>query len=195
MFMGSKNFPGSWGCNFVVSVIRIILTNITNGYVQVHGDVNSWPRATHKSHEHWSPTNNDDSTVYVIWFTCIEPYICETKTKAVDLFPDIDEKELPSHLKVDSQFQFRVTILEASGIASEYADIFCQFKYALFYKVMENKYPVPVCKIHLQVILMYWWTYVFLLPASYTDMMRLSLLNLWKMVERAILLDFTMYRM
>nr|XP_034337468.1 kinesin-like protein unc-104 isoform X9 [Crassostrea gigas] len=58
-----------------------------------------------------------------------EPYICETKTKAVDLFPDIDEKELPSHLKVDSQFQFRVTILEASGIASEYADIFCQFNF------------------------------------------------------------------
>lgn len=64
--MGSKNFPGSWGCNFVVSVIRIILTNITNGYVQVHGDVNSWPRATHKSHEHWSPTNKDDFTVYHI---------------------------------------------------------------------------------------------------------------------------------
>ncbi|XP_061196916.1 kinesin-like protein unc-104 isoform X11 [Saccostrea echinata] len=58
-----------------------------------------------------------------------EPYICEQKMKPVDLFPDIDEKELPGHLKVDSQFQFRVTILEASGIASEYADIFCQFNF------------------------------------------------------------------
>lgn len=28
MFVGSKHFPGSWGCNFVVSLIRIILTNI-----------------------------------------------------------------------------------------------------------------------------------------------------------------------
>lgn len=84
--------------------------------------------------------------ITIIWFTCTEPYICETKTKAVDLFPDIDEKELPSHLKVDSQFQFRVTILEASGIASEYADIFCQFKYALFDRVMENKCPVLVWK-------------------------------------------------
>ncbi|XP_056018125.1 kinesin-like protein unc-104 isoform X3 [Ostrea edulis] len=58
-----------------------------------------------------------------------EPYICDQKTKSVDLFPDIDEKELPGHLKVDTQFQFRVTILEASGIASEYADIFCQFNF------------------------------------------------------------------
>lgn len=50
-------------------------------------------------------------------------------------------------------------------------------------------------KIHLQVILMHWWIYIFLLPASYIDMMRHSLLNPWKMVEKAILLDFTMYRM
>lgn len=66
-----------------------------------------------------------------IAYNITEPYICEQKTKSLDLFPEIDENELPGHLKVDSQFQFRVTILEASGIASEYADIFCQFKYAL----------------------------------------------------------------
>nr|XP_022336970.1 kinesin-like protein unc-104 isoform X11 [Crassostrea virginica] len=62
-------------------------------------------------------------------FNTSEPYICEQKTKSLDLFPEIDENELPGHLKVDSQFQFRVTILEASGIASEYADIFCQFNF------------------------------------------------------------------
>jgi len=45
-----------------------------------------------------------------------------------DIFPDIDEQDLPKHLKIGSQFMFRVTILEASGISPEYADIFCQFK-------------------------------------------------------------------
>ncbi|KAJ8321092.1 hypothetical protein KUTeg_002679 [Tegillarca granosa] len=46
-----------------------------------------------------------------------------------DIFPDILEKELPDHLKIGSQLMFRVTILEASGIVSEYADIFCQFNF------------------------------------------------------------------
>ena len=43
-------------------------------------------------------------------------------------FPDIKEDELPEHLKVGSTFTFRVTVLQASGISPEYADIFCQFK-------------------------------------------------------------------
>ncbi|KAG7272490.1 hypothetical protein CRUP_005962 [Coryphaenoides rupestris] len=33
-----------------------------------------------------------------------------------------------SHLKVGSTFTFRVTVLQASSISAEYADIFCQFK-------------------------------------------------------------------
>ncbi|KAG7246039.1 hypothetical protein CRUP_001569, partial [Coryphaenoides rupestris] len=37
------------------------------------------------------------------------------------------EKAL-SHLKVGSTFTFRVTVLQASSISAEYADIFCQFK-------------------------------------------------------------------
>lgn len=53
----------------------------------------------------------------------------EKKSEAcIAAFPDIDEKDLPEHLKLGSQFQFRVTILQASGIVPEYADIFCQFK-------------------------------------------------------------------
>ena len=40
----------------------------------------------------------------------------------------VKEDDLPGHLKVGSQFTFRVTVLQASGISPEYADIFCQFK-------------------------------------------------------------------
>lgn len=35
---------------------------------------------------------------------------------------------LPNQLEVGSIFTFRVTVLQASGIPPEYADIFCQFK-------------------------------------------------------------------
>ncbi|XP_028848821.1 kinesin-like protein KIF1B isoform X19 [Denticeps clupeoides] len=37
--------------------------------------------------------------------------------------------ELAEHLEVGSIFTFRVTVLQASGIAPEYADIFCQFNF------------------------------------------------------------------
>lgn len=32
------------------------------------------------------------------------------------------------HLLIGKEFTFRVTVLQATGIAAEYADIFCQFK-------------------------------------------------------------------
>lgn len=32
------------------------------------------------------------------------------------------------HLKIGNVFTFRVTVLQASSISAEYADIFCQFK-------------------------------------------------------------------
>lgn len=35
---------------------------------------------------------------------------------------------LAEHLEVGSIFTFRVTVLQASGVPPEYADIFCQFK-------------------------------------------------------------------
>lgn len=34
------------------------------------------------------------------------------------------------HLRVGNLFTFRVTVLQASSISAEYADIFCQFKWA-----------------------------------------------------------------
>lgn len=37
-------------------------------------------------------------------------------------------ENLAGQLEVGSIFTFRVTVLQASGILPEYADIFCQFK-------------------------------------------------------------------
>ncbi|XP_033724802.1 kinesin-like protein unc-104 isoform X2 [Pecten maximus] len=58
-----------------------------------------------------------------------EAYRYEDIANQEDKFSDIDDRDLPKHLKVGSQFMFRVTILEASGICPEYADIFCQFNF------------------------------------------------------------------
>ncbi|VDI04128.1 kinesin family member 1 [Mytilus galloprovincialis] len=51
------------------------------------------------------------------------------KKVITDIFPEINENDLPGHLKLGSQLLFRVTILEATGIPIEYADIFCQFNF------------------------------------------------------------------
>ncbi|XP_050522647.1 kinesin-like protein unc-104 isoform X9 [Daktulosphaira vitifoliae] len=42
---------------------------------------------------------------------------------------DIKDEELPSHLIINKEFTFRVTLLQAVGVPSEYADIFCQFNF------------------------------------------------------------------
>ncbi|KAK7482513.1 hypothetical protein BaRGS_00026224, partial [Batillaria attramentaria] len=47
----------------------------------------------------------------------------------IDYCPEISVKELPEHLQLGQQFQFRVTVLQASCISPEYADIFCQFNF------------------------------------------------------------------
>lgn len=41
---------------------------------------------------------------------------------------DSNEQEPGEHLQPGKEFTFRVTVLQATGIAAEYADIFCQFK-------------------------------------------------------------------
>ncbi|XP_061834341.2 kinesin-like protein KIF1A isoform X8 [Nerophis lumbriciformis] len=40
-----------------------------------------------------------------------------------------DQTDTPEHLRVGSVFTFRVTVLQASSISAEYADIFCQFNF------------------------------------------------------------------
>ncbi|XP_076634867.1 kinesin family member unc-104 isoform X4 [Colletes latitarsis] len=42
---------------------------------------------------------------------------------------DMKEEDLPDHLQPGSEFIFRVTVLQAMGISTEYADIFCQFNF------------------------------------------------------------------
>ncbi|XP_011334948.2 kinesin-like protein unc-104 isoform X8 [Ooceraea biroi] len=42
---------------------------------------------------------------------------------------DMKEEELPDHLQPGAEFTFRVTVLQAMGISTEYADIFCQFNF------------------------------------------------------------------
>lgn len=46
----------------------------------------------------------------------------------LDLPLDLSPQKALSHLKIGSTFTFRVTVLQASSISAEYADIFCQFK-------------------------------------------------------------------
>lgn len=58
----AKVFPALWGRNLVGCVTGKILVN--NDCIKVRGDVNSWTRVIHESHENWSPTNGDDSTVH-----------------------------------------------------------------------------------------------------------------------------------
>ncbi|KAJ8959613.1 hypothetical protein NQ318_021799 [Aromia moschata] len=42
---------------------------------------------------------------------------------------DLKEEDIPDHLAVGREFTFRVTVLQAVGISTEYADIFCQFNF------------------------------------------------------------------
>ncbi|XP_030745342.1 kinesin-like protein unc-104 isoform X3 [Sitophilus oryzae] len=42
---------------------------------------------------------------------------------------DVKEDEIPDHLLLGKEFTFRVTVLQAVGISTEYADVFCQFNF------------------------------------------------------------------
>ncbi|MED6266979.1 Kinesin-like protein kif1a [Characodon lateralis] len=47
----------------------------------------------------------------------------------LDLPLELSPENALSHLKIGSTFTFRVTVLQASSISAEYADIFCQFNF------------------------------------------------------------------
>ena len=49
-------------------------------------------------------------------------------TESMSSISALDNIEPGEHLKIGTQFTFRVTVLQASGITTEYSDIFCQFK-------------------------------------------------------------------
>ncbi|CAH1116318.1 unnamed protein product [Phaedon cochleariae] len=42
---------------------------------------------------------------------------------------DLKEEEIAEHLAIGREFTFRVTVLQAVGISTEYADVFCQFNF------------------------------------------------------------------
>ncbi|XP_037131090.1 kinesin-like protein KIF1A isoform X3 [Syngnathus acus] len=48
---------------------------------------------------------------------------------ALDLPLELSPEKALAHLKIGSTFTFRVTVLQASSISAEYADIFCQFNF------------------------------------------------------------------
>lgn len=54
----------------------------------------------------------------------IEKQVSELPTLSTAL----DCGAAPSTLRVGSTFRFRLTVLQASHVPSDYADIFCQFK-------------------------------------------------------------------
>uniref|UniRef100_A0A452VI09 plus-end-directed kinesin ATPase n=1 Tax=Ursus maritimus TaxID=29073 RepID=A0A452VI09_URSMA len=65
---------------------------------------------------------------------CKEDVTCLTITESGTLLDgkmvmEGFSEEIGNHLKLGSAFTFRVTVLQASGILPEYADIFCQFNF------------------------------------------------------------------
>lgn len=44
------------------------------------------------------------------------------------LASELKEEDLPEHLTLGREFTFRVTVLQAHSVSTDYADVFCQFK-------------------------------------------------------------------
>ncbi|XP_068217159.1 kinesin-like protein unc-104 isoform X4 [Palaemon carinicauda] len=63
----------------------------------------------------------------------LEDEVCEVDSgrgdSSVSSCDSWKEEELPSHLKIGQEFTFRVTVLQAFDVSTEYADIFCQFNF------------------------------------------------------------------
>uniref|UniRef100_A0A3B4BYX4 plus-end-directed kinesin ATPase n=1 Tax=Pygocentrus nattereri TaxID=42514 RepID=A0A3B4BYX4_PYGNA len=57
--------------------------------------------------------------------TCTSKY----PVKTLEVSGDTMQDKVFQHLKIGSTFTFRVTVLQASSISAEYADIFCQFNF------------------------------------------------------------------
>lgn len=63
----------------------------------------------------------------------LEDEVCEVDSgrgdSSVSSCDSWKEEEIPSHLKIGQEFTFRVTVLQAFDVSTEYADIFCQFNF------------------------------------------------------------------
>ncbi|XP_043120048.1 kinesin-like protein KIF1A isoform X7 [Puntigrus tetrazona] len=62
--------------------------------------------------------------------TCAaSPDVPNSPLKGLECPLDVTQEKSLQHLKIGSNFTFRVTVLQASSISAEYADIFCQFNF------------------------------------------------------------------
>ncbi|XP_067220114.1 kinesin-like protein KIF1A isoform X3 [Chanodichthys erythropterus] len=62
--------------------------------------------------------------------TCAaSPDVPNSPLKGLECPLDVTQEKSFQHLKIGSNFTFRVTVLQASSISAEYADIFCQFNF------------------------------------------------------------------
>ncbi|XP_017561849.1 kinesin-like protein KIF1A isoform X8 [Pygocentrus nattereri] len=62
--------------------------------------------------------------------TCTNsPDVPGSPVKTLEVSGDTMQDKVFQHLKIGSTFTFRVTVLQASSISAEYADIFCQFNF------------------------------------------------------------------
>lgn len=63
------------------------------------------------------------------------PDVPNSPLKGLECPLDVTQEKSFQHLKIGSNFTFRVTVLQASSISAEYADIFCQFKWVDLFQV------------------------------------------------------------
>lgn len=63
----------------------------------------------------------------------IEDEVCEVDSgrgdSSVSSCESLKDEDLPPHLRIGQEFTFRVTVLQAFDVSTEYADIFCQFNF------------------------------------------------------------------
>lgn len=63
------------------------------------------------------------------------------------LASELKDEELPEHLTLGKEFTFRVTVLQAHNVATDYADVFCQFKLVSFSSLLarvNDMFALPV---------------------------------------------------
>ncbi|XP_059477095.1 kinesin-like protein unc-104 isoform X5 [Neocloeon triangulifer] len=72
---------------------------------------------------------NLGNSVHDTSFSEIDGNDCDSGRGDSSVSSDAKDEELPDHLTVGREFTFRVTVLQAVGVSTEYADIFCQFNF------------------------------------------------------------------
>ncbi|VDK42015.1 unnamed protein product [Gongylonema pulchrum] len=70
---------------------------------------------------------------------------------------DEEDEQYPEHMQPDTEYYFRITVIEASGISEQYGDVFCQFNFlhrhdeAFSTEPMKNTSKTPLTFNHVQV--------------------------------------------